>query len=73
MTNMVASTGTKPGSETVFEIFRNRIGRWCARRADGLVVGTFFERGDALNFARRQCRTPSFLELIIVDAPTSQS
>jgi len=38
-----------------FEIFRDPSGRWCARRADGLVGGTFLDRRDAILFARREC------------------
>jgi hypothetical protein len=38
-----------------FEIFRDRIGHWCARRMDGKVSGTFFERDAAVRFARREC------------------
>ncbi len=51
------------GVKTVFQIFRTRIGRWCARRADGLVSGTFFDREAALRFARRECRDSRALEL----------
>ncbi|MEJ0040738.1 MAG: hypothetical protein WDM81_00260 [Rhizomicrobium sp.] len=51
------------GGETVFQIFRNRVGRWCARRADGLVSGTFFHREAALRFARRECRDVGALRL----------
>ncbi|MEI9990620.1 MAG: hypothetical protein WDM86_11330 [Rhizomicrobium sp.] len=51
------------GGETVFQIFRNRIGRWCARRADGMVCGTFFQREAALRFARRECRGGGALRL----------
>jgi len=43
-------------AKTAFQIFRNGLGRWCARRADGLVCGTFFNRDAALCFARRECR-----------------
>ena len=39
----------------VFEIFRNRVGQWCARRLDGLVFGMFVERDAAVRFARREC------------------
>jgi hypothetical protein len=39
---------------STFEIFRDRIGHWCARRADGMVFGTFFEREAAIKFARRE-------------------
>ncbi|HEY0302022.1 MAG TPA: hypothetical protein VGC36_11835 [Rhizomicrobium sp.] len=45
-----------PDPKTVFAIFRNRAGQWCARRSDGLVFGTFRERDGALRFARRECR-----------------
>jgi hypothetical protein len=51
-------------STTAFELFRNRIGRWCARRVDGLVFGTFFEREAAIHFARRECRDAKSLRLI---------
>jgi hypothetical protein len=40
----------------MFAIFRNSVGLWCARRADGLVGGTFLQRDDAVRFARRECR-----------------
>ena len=49
---------------TSFAIFRNQIGRWCARRADGLVFGTFLERDAAVRFARRECRDASLPTLI---------
>jgi hypothetical protein len=39
-----------------FEIFRDPIGHCCARRTDGKVCGTFFEREAAQRFARRECR-----------------
>src|ERR1700679_1812740 len=39
---------------TAFEIFRDQVGRWCARRADGLVFGTFVGRMSAIRFARRE-------------------
>ena len=64
---MKKKTDVKPNATTVFEIFRNRIGRWCARRADGLVCGIFFERTAAVHFARRECRDPSSLKLIMAD------
>ena len=51
-----------------FELSRDRIGHWCARRADGKVCGTFFERGAAVRFARRECRDESLLVLIIKSA-----
>jgi hypothetical protein len=51
-----------------FEIFRDRIGHWCARRGDGKVCGTFFERDAAVRFARRECRDESRLVLIVRSA-----
>jgi hypothetical protein len=39
----------------LFEVFPDAIGRWCARRIDGLVCGTFLERDGALRFARAEC------------------
>jgi hypothetical protein len=54
---------------TVFEIFRDQIGRWCARRADGLVFGTFAERASAIQFAQRECRDAKALRLIVATPP----
>lgn len=51
-----------------FELSCDRIGHWCARRADGKVCGTFFERDAAVRFARRECRDESLLLLIIKSA-----
>jgi hypothetical protein len=53
----------EPDAKTAFEIFRNRVGRWCVRRADGLVSGTFFERGSAIQFARLECGDAALLRL----------
>jgi hypothetical protein len=50
--------------QSTFEIFRDRIGHWCARRADGMVFGTFFERDAAIKFARRECRDGSSPRLL---------
>ena len=38
----------------VFEVFRDRKGRWRARRDDGLVDGLFVDQLSALRFARRE-------------------
>ena len=57
-----------PNPTIAFELFRNRIGRWCARRVDGLVFGTFFERAAAIHFARRECRDAKSLRLIDIAA-----
>lgn len=39
---------------SVFDVFRDRRGRWRARRRDGLVEGWFTARIDAVRFARRE-------------------
>ena len=39
-----------------FEIFRDKIGHWCARRTDGKVGGTFLERDDEQKPLRRCLR-----------------
>ena len=51
-----------------FEIFRDKIGHWCARRTDGKVGGIFLERDAAVRFARRECRDESMLVLIMRSA-----
>ena len=38
----------------VFEIFRDRRGRWRARRSDGLIDGLFVDQLSAVRFARRE-------------------
>ncbi len=43
-----------PDDRKTFEVFRDSIGHWCARRRDGLVNGTFFEREAALRFVRHE-------------------
>ena len=47
-----------------FEIFRDQMGHWCARRGDGMVCGTFFERAATVRFARRECLDESLLVFI---------
>ena len=61
-------TGLSRPLKTLFEIFRDQIGHWCARRTDGMVCGTFFERDAAVRFARRECRDESLLVLIMKSA-----
>ncbi|MEJ1968229.1 MAG: hypothetical protein WDN03_06255 [Rhizomicrobium sp.] len=58
-------TAPIPSPTTRFAIFRDRIGHWCARRADGMVFGTFLEREAAIRFARRECRDPAALTLLL--------
>jgi hypothetical protein len=66
---MKASKAIPLGSlKMSFEIFRDKIGHWCARRADGKVGGTFLERDAAVRFARRECRDASLLVLIMRSA-----
>jgi hypothetical protein len=48
-------------SFAVFEIAR---GRWCARRSDGLVGGTFRDRDGAIRFARRESRNGQTVTLL---------
>lgn len=47
---------------SVFRIYRNDAGRWCASKADGLVAGVFFERSAALRFAEREGARMQVLE-----------
>ena len=51
-------------TEDSFEIFCNDVGRWLALRADGMVLGTFFKRADAVRFARHECANVASLMLI---------
>ena len=73
MKAMSKPTQTSADTKTAFEIFHDGIGHWCARRVDGLVLGTFFERDSAVHFARRECRDPSLLRLIFrtADSPST--
>jgi hypothetical protein len=67
----LSTSAAQPVSDprTAFEIFRDHVGHWCARRADGLVFGTFFERASAIRFARRECRDATALRLIVATPP----
>ncbi len=62
---MVPSTAPGPHAPDAvplsFELFRDRNGHWCARRADGRVCGTFFERDAAIRFARRESEGASLV------------
>ncbi len=49
----------------VFQIFRNQIGRWHARRADGMVLGIFFKRDAAIRFARDESDDAASLRLVV--------
>ena len=40
--------------KTVFRIFQDARGRWCAATDDGMTGGTFFAREAALRFVRRE-------------------
>ena len=41
-----------------FEIYADQTGRWCARRLDGLVFGTFLDRSSAARFVRLEGAVP---------------
>ena len=51
----------------LFEIFLNERGRWQAWRADGMVLGIFFKREDAIRFARHECDERASLTIIVHD------
>jgi hypothetical protein len=38
----------------IFRIYQNEAGRWCARKGDGSVAGTFFDHDAAIRFAKRE-------------------
>jgi hypothetical protein len=40
--------------KTIFRVFEDERGRWCARSDDGMTGGTFFAREAALRFVRRE-------------------
>lgn len=61
---MCDSPQPAPDPTTVFEIFRDRIGRWCIRRVDGQVFGVFQERRAALRFVWWECPDTARLTLI---------
>jgi hypothetical protein len=61
------------GATTSFRVFRDKVGHWCACRADGLVSGTFFERAAAMRFARRECRDSAALRFIFSGPEGSSS
>lgn len=44
-------TGT---DSRAFAVFRDQLGRWCARRADGLVGGLFVDHAAARKFVRHE-------------------
>jgi hypothetical protein len=50
---------------SVFQIFQNRLGRWYALRADGMVLGIFFKREDAVRFARRESSEANALKFVL--------
>jgi hypothetical protein len=57
----------------IFEIFQNQLGRWYAKRADGMVLGIFFKREDAVRFARRECEGTAPPLLIVKGIVRTQS
>jgi len=54
MASLTINGFANASDRTTFEIFCDQCGHWCARRRDGLVFGTFFEREPAMRFARRE-------------------
>lgn len=71
----LGTSAARPVSDprTAFEIFRDQVGHWCARRADGLVFGTFVERRSAIRFAQWECRDAMALRLIEATPPVQRS
>jgi hypothetical protein len=67
-----AAAGIPSTSErkSVFRIFQNNRGRWCARSDDGMTGGTFFARDAALRFVRRE--TAGSPALVLHIAPRMQ-
>jgi hypothetical protein len=60
-----APIASLPPRKTVFRIFQNERGRWCARSDDGMTGGTFFVREAALRFVKRETMGLSALVLHI--------
>ncbi len=50
---------------SVFQIFQNQLGRWYALRSDGMVLGIFFKREDAVRFARRETDEANALKFVL--------
>ncbi|HXY99351.1 MAG TPA: hypothetical protein VEI03_05090 [Stellaceae bacterium] len=55
--------------KTVFRIFQEKRGRWCARSDDGMTGGTFFTHQAALRFVRREVAGMTALVLHIAPQP----
>jgi hypothetical protein len=60
-----AGIPSAPQRKSIFRIFQNDRGRWCARCDDGMTGGTFFAREAALRFVRRETTGVSALVLHI--------
>jgi hypothetical protein len=65
-----AGTASTPQSKTIFRIFQDERGRWCARSDDNMTGGTFFAREAALHFVRRE--TAGIPALVLHIAPEMQ-
>ena len=63
ITSLPAPARSDPSQR--FEIFLNERGRWQAWRADGMVLGIFFKREDAIRFARHECDERAALTIIV--------
>jgi hypothetical protein len=53
--------------KTIFRIFQDERGHWCARSDDDMTGGTFFAREAALRFVRRE--TTGLPALVLHIAP----
>ena len=65
-----AGTASTQRLTTIFRIFEDERGRWCARSDDGMTGGTFFAREAALRFVRRE--TTGMPALVLHIAPEMQ-
>jgi hypothetical protein len=65
-----AGTASTQRRTTIFRIFEDERGRWCARSDDGMTGGTFFAREAALRFVRRE--TTGMPALVLHIAPEMQ-
>jgi hypothetical protein len=65
-----AGIASTPQRKTIFRIFQDERGRWCARSDDGMTGGTFFVREAALRFVRRE--TTGMPALVLHIAPEMQ-
>jgi hypothetical protein len=65
-----AGIASTPQRKTIFRVFQDERGRWCARSDDGMAGGTFFAHEAALRFVRRE--TTGMPALVLHIAPKTQ-